>query len=88
MKSTAQHDSKALDPVCGAPIDTEKSDFLRELDNRTYYFCTDRCRNKFNTNPDKYIKGPLPPKTRKGWWGRYLDRVQKATGGSPPKCCQ
>ncbi|MEW5733599.1 MAG: hypothetical protein AB1921_02025 [Thermodesulfobacteriota bacterium] len=23
----------------------------------------------------------------KGWWSRYLARLQKATGGVPPKCC-
>ncbi len=25
-----------------------------------------------------------PAKQR--WWGRYLERIKKATGGQPPKC--
>jgi len=35
-------------------------------------------------NPDTYLGTEAPKK--KGVWGRYLDRLNKATGGKPP-CC-
>jgi len=43
------------------------------------------CRKAFEANPDNYLEAK--PKKRKGWWGRYLERLNKATGGTPPKCC-
>ena len=36
--------------------------------------------------PEKYLKSG--PTKRKGIWGRYLERLNKATGGKPPSCCQ
>ena len=37
---------------------------------------------KFDT---KYSEVNLPK--RKGWWKRYLERLNKSTGGKPPDCC-
>jgi hypothetical protein len=38
----------------------------------------------FEKNPEKYM-GPVCAKP-KGWWGRYMARLQKATGGKQMKC--
>ncbi len=27
------------------------------------------------------------PKKKKGWWGRYLERLAKISGGKALKCC-
>ena len=35
------------DPVCGVPIDPEKAEFKTEIRGRTYYFCSDHCRQIF-----------------------------------------
>jgi YHS domain-containing protein len=49
-----------------------------------YYFCAEACRKAFEVDPEKYL-GAKTSK-RKGWWGRYLDRLEKATGGRAPQC--
>ncbi|MEM3014364.1 MAG: alpha-glucan family phosphorylase [Candidatus Bathyarchaeia archaeon] len=35
------------DPVCGMPIDPEKTEFKAEVRGKTYYFCSDNCRHIF-----------------------------------------
>lgn len=35
------------DPVCGVPIDPEKTEFKAEVRGRTYYFCCDNCKHIF-----------------------------------------
>ena len=43
------------DPVCGMVVSqsTAPADF--EHEGKTYYFCSDICRDSFKANPDKYI---------------------------------
>jgi YHS domain-containing protein len=74
-----------IDPVCLMKVTPDKRDFTFTYKMRTYYFCAESCRKAFETNPDKYLetKASKP----KGWWGRYLERLNKATGGKPPECC-
>jgi YHS domain-containing protein len=73
-----------IDPVCRMKVSSESSIPSYEYQSDVYHFCADGCRMAFMENPEKY----LAPKTakRKGWWERYLDRLNKATGGKPP-CC-
>ncbi|MCF8130224.1 MAG: YHS domain-containing protein [Deltaproteobacteria bacterium] len=73
-----------VDPVCRMKVarDSKVPNFT--LGSVTYHFCADACRKAFIADPDKYLKAK--PAKRKGFWGRYVDRVQKATGGKPP-CC-
>lgn len=79
----------AIDPVCGLQIDSDtKSKYFLSVHGHAYYFCTENCRNTFKEDPAKYTDILNITKNRKNWWGRYLDRVQKATNGKPPKCCQ
>ena len=35
------------DPVCGVPIEPEKTEFKAEVRGRTYYFCCDNCKHIF-----------------------------------------
>jgi YHS domain-containing protein len=56
-----------------------------DFDGDTYYFCAEGCRRAFMADPDKYL-GKKPAK-KKGIWGRYLKRLNKATGGKTPSCC-
>jgi len=41
------HKMVVRDPVCGVPIDPEKAEFKTEIRGRTYYFCSDHCRQIF-----------------------------------------
>lgn len=48
-------DGAALrDPVCGMKV-TEESKHRHEHDGETYRFCSERCREKFATDPDRYL---------------------------------
>ncbi len=78
--------SKQIDPICGMRVDTATSNFKTLYRGKTYYFCAASCRHTFETNPQKYLAETNS--TRKGFWKRYLERLNKATGGKPPSCCQ
>jgi YHS domain-containing protein len=45
-------ETREQDPVCGMDVYTSSSKFY-VLKEKTYYFCSDNCLNKFKYNPDK-----------------------------------
>jgi YHS domain-containing protein len=42
------------DPVCGMRIDTDDAVATAEHDAKTYYFCSEVCRDAFVANPSSY----------------------------------
>ena len=72
------------DPVCQMKVAPKSKTRPVTVGSDTYYFCAEVCRDAFISDPDRYLRSK-PPK-RKGVWGRYLDRLNKATDGKPP-CC-
>ncbi|MBA3700889.1 MAG: YHS domain-containing protein [Planctomycetes bacterium] len=42
--------STAKDPICGMAVDTATAIHL-EREGKTFYFCGDACRTKFNAAP-------------------------------------
>ncbi len=40
----------AIDPMCGMTVD-EKSAIQVQKDNKTYYFCSTHCKDKFLATP-------------------------------------
>jgi YHS domain-containing protein len=73
-----------VDPVCGMKVDPTRTHLLVTHEGCTYYFCAESCRKAFEANPKKYLKRKHPK--RKGLWGRYLERLEKATGGKSLEC--
>ena len=73
--------TKVIDPVCGMEVDPSTADAETCHEGIKVFFCAEACRDAFLANPERYAK----PK-RKGVWGRYLARMEKATGGKPMKC--
>lgn len=56
---------KAKDPVCGMSVDPESARAELEHEGATYYFCSQRCADRFRTNPTKYLgadHAPAKPK--------------------------
>ena len=43
------------DPVCGMEISRLTAPASYDYDGKTYYFCADLCRDKFEANPKQYI---------------------------------
>ena len=72
-KSTQE---KAIDPVCGMAVDPEVTKLVSVYKDSKYWFCAEGCLKSFEADPEKYIK-PKPAK-KKGWFGRYFDRMAKA----------
>ena len=83
MKSRPQEES-VVDPVCGMSVNPETAKIKAFVEGQNYYFCAEGCRKAFEANPEKYIGSECHKP--KGLWGRYMARLQKATGGKPMKC--
>ena len=55
----------AIDPVCGMTVDPYAQGPRAEHEGQTYHFCSDGCRIKFASEPDRYLNKtgeakPLP----------------------------
>src|SRR5271166_3290030 len=48
--SGAEHD-----PVCGMPVDATRTTHRAEHDGHSYFFCSARCRERFMTEPARYL---------------------------------
>jgi Cu+-exporting ATPase len=71
-----------IDPVCGMKVNPEKAVAKTNYHGANIYFCAKNCKEVFDSDPKKYM-----PNRLKSFWNRYIDRLNKATGGKPPSCC-
>ena len=46
----------AIDPVCKMQVDEKKAAATSEYNGKTYYFCAQICKTKFDKNPEQYAK--------------------------------
>lgn len=67
--------TKTIDPVCGMEVEPRRSKLVSVHKGHSYWFCAEACRKAFEADPDRYLK-PTTGK-KKGWFGRYLDRMAK-----------
>lgn len=42
------------DVVCGMDVDPTKTTITAEYEGKTYYFCAEECKVKFEANPTQY----------------------------------
>ncbi len=42
------------DPVCGMDVQPEQAAGQSEFQGKTYYFCCDACKAKFDREPEKF----------------------------------
>lgn len=42
------------DPVCGMQVDEQHPAGTSEFNKKTYYFCSQGCKQKFDANPERY----------------------------------
>ena len=47
---------KAKDPVCGMKISKKTAAATSEYMDKTFCFCAQACKNKFDDDPLKYMK--------------------------------
>ena len=69
-----------IDPVCQMKVDPATAPAKYCYNGMEIYFCAQGCKDSFEANPGKYTQ------KKKGFWRRYLERLNKATGGRPPAC--
>jgi Cu+-exporting ATPase len=43
-----------IDPVCGMKVDDQKAAAQSKHEGKTYYFCSQGCKSKFDQNPQQY----------------------------------
>lgn len=54
----------ARDPVCGMEAETTGDDVLKTYyEGKFYYFCSDRCKEQFDLDPQRYLEGSAPTLT-------------------------
>jgi YHS domain-containing protein len=49
----------ATDPVCGMRIDEDEAyamDLTSDFGDRTYFFCSDVCKEEFDRKPQNYVE--------------------------------
>lgn len=45
-----------MDLVCGMELTPDEAKFSSEYKGKTYYFCSEGCKNHFDDNPEKYAE--------------------------------
>jgi L-lactate dehydrogenase len=43
------------DPVCNMQVDISRTEHSATYRDRTYYFCSERCKREFDKNPERYL---------------------------------
>jgi len=85
MQKQLKRTNSALDPVCGMTVNQRLTEIVTTIQGQKYYFCAEGCRDAFVADPQKYLTPAASPK-KKGFWCRYLERLEKATGGKSMNC--
>jgi Cu+-exporting ATPase len=49
---------KVKDPVCGMMVDPQKAATKREHTGKTYHFCSPRCGERFEQDPERFLAAP------------------------------
>ena len=44
------------DVVCGMEVDRESAAAQSDYQGRTYYFCSQACKEEFDRNPGQYVR--------------------------------
>jgi P-type Cu+ transporter len=77
------------DPVCGMTVDPVKAAGKYEYQGQSYYFCNPKCKERFQTDPEKYLHpAAQPAMSPKG--SSYIcpmdPEVNQDHPGACPKC--
>jgi len=46
----------AKDPVCGMDVNEKKTKWKTSYAGKTYYFCAEGCKRRFEKDSKKYVK--------------------------------
>ena len=51
----------ATDPVCGMEIDEEEAEARAEHEGKTFFFCSESCKEQFESDPEAFADNVVPP---------------------------
>jgi Cu+-exporting ATPase len=91
-KSNAQREIKQeIDPVCGMLVDPKSAAASVEHSHSTYHFCSIGCRDKFQSDPAKYLTKsketkPTPANRDTVYTCPMHPEIEQLGPGSCPKC--
>jgi Cu+-exporting ATPase len=54
-KSSPNQEKQFIDPVCGMTATPESKGGAAQWQDETYFFCSEKCREKFVADPDRYL---------------------------------
>src|SRR4030043_1467353 len=80
------------DPVCGMAVDEKRAAATSEYKGKTYYFCAQSCKEKFDQNPEAFTKTQdkkrrvHPPSPDKGKGEQSLAGQGSAAMAKDPIC--
>jgi len=77
------------DPVCGMTVDPDTAAHHLDHDGSTYYFCAQRCKEKFQADPQRYLEpqpAPSPALAGAIYTCPMHPEVQQVGPGHCPKC--
>jgi len=57
-RSAAASELYAIDSVCGMQVERDTAPARTESQGQTFYFCSDRCLERFQRNPERFSKVP------------------------------
>jgi P-type Cu+ transporter len=78
-----EHGTIVRDPVCGMNVDTRTAKFRHQLGETPYFFCSERCLERFKANPDCYLN---PPKSDPAVTDPALGALPQAAEGAIWTC--
>src|SRR5689334_4986713 len=83
--------TKVLDPVCGMSVDPHTAKHRAQHNGHPYYFCSARCREKFEAEPEKYLnksdaKAEPPPPPGTIYTCPMHPEIRQVGPGSCPIC--
>ena len=78
------------DPVCGMTVDPAKAKHRAEHAGHSYFFCSARCRERFTTEPARYLTpsavAPEPAAGEALWTCPMHPQIVRQAPGSCPIC--
>ncbi len=90
MKDPVHNGTTVKDPVCGMDVDPSRASATAEHAGKTYYFCCQRCAERFKANPEQFLNGgPFGMEPKPGLTTLGAAKPKSAPGltviGSPEK---
>ncbi|WP_282026627.1 heavy metal translocating P-type ATPase [Limimaricola cinnabarinus] len=80
----------AIDPVCGMSVNVETAKHVSDHEGETFYFCSAKCREKFDTRPEVFLdpalKAAPPEREDEIYTCPMHPEIEQVGPGSCPIC--